>query len=1321
MDYNLEALSWRQFEQMTQALCLKVVGPGVSVFGDGPDGGREATWQGDNPSLGSLDRWNGYAVLQAKMHLHHEDTGRNLSWLTAQVKSELRAWAAPDTKRTPQPDFLLFATNVRLSPSGKDAIKETINEQVSELKLPLRDFRVWDRDDIRGLLDDAPGIRAKYSPLITVGDLITQLLDRSQADEANFADALILHAASEFSDDFHLKLSQTGTYGDRRIALADVFVDLPLNEPLQLGSVSHDDEFEAIEPNVVAGLIQRFDYLTTATDAEEGIKKKCVLIGGPGQGKSTVTQFLAQIYRASFIADSTLAHDQDILPDINRVLKRAETIEVPLPKARRWPFRIDLTHLADSLASGESNGLLEYMTKSIEKSSERVIHVDRLHEWLGAFPWLLILDGLDEVPNSSNRDQVIRSIRDFGLKSAACGGDVTIVATTRPQGYSEEFDPKVYTHMELASLPLDVALDYAKGFISVRMEGGSTRAESVFKGLLRASADESTSKLFSSPLQVTILTVLIETSGQVPKDRWKLFLRYYDVINQRELEKGGELSELLQDYETDVVYLHRHIGNLLQRRSAGVGDTSATISREEFLAIVHDRLTEMDHEPAKVAFLTKEFLRLVTDRLVFLAVVSSGRIGFEIRSLQEFMAGAYVSDLPDSEIIPTIRDLARIPYWRNVVLFAIGYVFTSKDHLKAEIPQLCDELDDDDIDGAVVRSGGLLALDILLDGASQSQPRFAKRLARRAALLLDGPIQQRVDEFSRFSDDVVAPILRGATQSLSETTPSGWINRVIASWPMLTDADVRRSHVLSIFELAGEASRSGILHIASERDDPALLESLEEHIGTYSPSVVLSEMKPVFWRGPKTDDQSNANWMTIALRAVGRMGQRNIISLGGSESSLFKIAIMPLSAKVDEWAVVAELKFSHPGWKFLANIGKFVQSPSTEKLAELILEMKTLDTADRRFAQTGPWVLAACHAAAVRYVEGSSAASIDQALDNLAAQCLRGNLGTPDDWRSAERRLSNLPFDAGLRRVGPANGREPEASLPIWSGLAEEGISLFGCNFSYRMPTSSESIEQVDSELRGLVRLLKTANGRMHIAAAFHYGSFVASMSVDRSKDLGSDATLEGESWDELRTFLEKTCHDLPDGVPAWAGWAFSNESVNVQRSDYPRMLEKLGGMALNVRFPIMPSGQLRWVTGGATYSTEGWKRYRLAFAYAPGLVHELEEYELAYIASKAGEGKAAAQLAELVQLMNASESELVSGAYDDSIRSVCIDYERGESERFNQVLRMILSGNDKSRNLIRRIAKVAVDEFPVQATRYVEMLNSPPHEIEVSYGADES
>ena len=44
-DYDLSRLSSRSFEQLVQSLAAKVIGPGVVIFGDGPDGGPRSDFR----------------------------------------------------------------------------------------------------------------------------------------------------------------------------------------------------------------------------------------------------------------------------------------------------------------------------------------------------------------------------------------------------------------------------------------------------------------------------------------------------------------------------------------------------------------------------------------------------------------------------------------------------------------------------------------------------------------------------------------------------------------------------------------------------------------------------------------------------------------------------------------------------------------------------------------------------------------------------------------------------------------------------------------------------------------------------------------------------------------------------------------------------------------------------------------------------------------------------------------------------------------------------------------------------------------------------
>src|SRR5947209_28316 len=80
-DYDLNRLNTRSFEQLVQALAAEVIGPGLMVFGDGPDGGREATFEGQLTCAPSTHVWNGFGILQAKFRQQPDsEPKKNADW-----------------------------------------------------------------------------------------------------------------------------------------------------------------------------------------------------------------------------------------------------------------------------------------------------------------------------------------------------------------------------------------------------------------------------------------------------------------------------------------------------------------------------------------------------------------------------------------------------------------------------------------------------------------------------------------------------------------------------------------------------------------------------------------------------------------------------------------------------------------------------------------------------------------------------------------------------------------------------------------------------------------------------------------------------------------------------------------------------------------------------------------------------------------------------------------------------------------------------------------------------------------------------------------
>src|SRR6184192_2920808 len=67
-NYDLNRLGANEFERLCQSLLKEIIGDGVTIFGDGPDGAREATFKGKAPYPSQTEVWDGKWIFQAKFH-----------------------------------------------------------------------------------------------------------------------------------------------------------------------------------------------------------------------------------------------------------------------------------------------------------------------------------------------------------------------------------------------------------------------------------------------------------------------------------------------------------------------------------------------------------------------------------------------------------------------------------------------------------------------------------------------------------------------------------------------------------------------------------------------------------------------------------------------------------------------------------------------------------------------------------------------------------------------------------------------------------------------------------------------------------------------------------------------------------------------------------------------------------------------------------------------------------------------------------------------------------------------------------------------------
>lgn len=183
MSDDLTGLGPQGFERLCQALATYVLGPGIEVFGPGPDGGREAAFAGLRHYPAREAPWTGHGVLQAKFKERLLGTGGDTTWLRKQLRAELAAWADPASRRVrdgQRPEYLIVATNVPLSgvppAGGKDRIGSLIAEFAPAIG--LKDWRIWDAVQIGTFLDADPDVRRAFAALITPSEVLAALRDK---------------------------------------------------------------------------------------------------------------------------------------------------------------------------------------------------------------------------------------------------------------------------------------------------------------------------------------------------------------------------------------------------------------------------------------------------------------------------------------------------------------------------------------------------------------------------------------------------------------------------------------------------------------------------------------------------------------------------------------------------------------------------------------------------------------------------------------------------------------------------------------------------------------------------------------------------------------------------------------------------------------------------------------------------------------------------------------------------------------------------------------------------------------------------------------
>lgn len=992
------------FEQFARSLAVDVLGPGVTVFGNGPDGGREATFDGavQYPAP-PISVWLGYGIVQAKCKERQESTEKDNTWALNQLKKELDLFVSSKNRKR-KPSYYVFITNVDLtsaSGGGKDQCEALIKSYYG--KLPLKGHAVWDFNQITTYLSLSSELRRRYLVFLTTEDLLSNLLAEINRDHPDSESIFTTFIERELRADEASRLDQAGNRTDDQLQLARLFFDLPASDQPLLDAPVEQLSKGRLPPGVLAELLRcgsrkldsqaQFDF----EQSGEGLPVRFVILGGPGSGKSTIGQFLAQIHRAALL-ERKPKHlvGPEARATIQQIRALCEKDGLAWPNTPRYPFRVDLNRFGKELATCD-----KFDARTFERHLLRLLghpddlRIEQLTKWFNLYPCLLVLDGLDEVPQAGNRAQLVGAIDTFLTYARQNDWDLFVIGTSRQNSYAGEFGQTALPR-HLLPLSTNRALRYVESYAEAKYGiGDPARALDLVAKLKQSAARALTAQLMATPLQVTFLATVVSAQGNPGDNRWQLFESYYRIIYERERQKAvPPYNSVLSDHQHNINRLHHDVGFLLQYRGENneAGNTRFTI--DEFRQLV-DKYLDVDGFEGDAKFRLVDLITEAAEqRLVFLTSRIAGELSFDVRSLQEYMAAeCLMTGLPEV-VRARLKAIATSSYWRNVLLFAVSKCFadTQLRHVQDQVTGLCAELNDlSNPAHSLARVGSDLAIDILQSNAVDQNPRHGRQLVEIGLKLLSDPWEQGNSEAASptqrlmrvYRPHLDAIYKETITLLLGQTSFSA----TLGAWPLAIGLSSKQiawaSELTATRWPIDENQRFLVLKHTREVD--------YERAHKIIPQLSPRQVHLLFDRQRARSGRGRRSYAEAISRLFDNPGKRQMgFSSAKADVSGIHVQFIPIRAHQEVYKDASRMHGTHAGWIPLLGVHEFQMHPNCAALASLlrkILHGGTTAEDASELSRVLPWVIAgamlelfkqADKEAFIRQIEGGALGDIEQ-------------------------------------------------------------------------------------------------------------------------------------------------------------------------------------------------------------------------------------------------------------------------------------------------------------------------------------------------------
>ena len=671
MDYMFENFGLERFQEFCSCLLLKEF-PELQSFPVGQrDGGRDSLSYINNKK-------DEFIVYQVKFVRNPKALKDVHKWLTAIITEESPKIEKLIPRGAKKYYLITNVSGTSFLDSGSiDKVDAIFNEKIS-----IPSFCWW-RDDLCRRFEEDPIFKWSFPEIINAQDLLNSILFEYINDNKERRNTTIRnYIVDQYKIDDEVKFKQI----ELRNKLFTLYTDLPI----RLNNSNNKKNIISIH-----SLIRDFQFHENTlddyfTDTEE-IKlcgatfllhpliqnkiNRVLLEGAPGQGKSTISQFICQVHRVKLL---------DKHEDIELLSEKYKTVPV------RLPFKIDLrdvaawvkhqnpyqNRLSDTIFENLWKKTLEAFLTShiIYHSQVDEFNISDLHSILNNSSVLFVFDGFDEIAKIDIRKEVVDFINKGISRLDESSKSIQVIITSRPAAFSNSvgFSNDVYYRFELEDINKSIIKEYVERWIK------SSGINSIEANSIKKLVDEKIEMphlrdLTKNPMQLAIFISLLRTRGEsLPNKRTALYDNYIELFFNRESEKNITVRE----NRDLIIDIHQYLAWLLHSE-AEMLDNSGRIHIDELKNRLKQYLESEGHktEIADILFdVMKERVCAIVSRI-------QGTFEFEVQPLREYFCAKYLYNT--SPYSPAGKDLkgtkpdrfeaiAKNQYWNNVVRFFAG-------------------------------------------------------------------------------------------------------------------------------------------------------------------------------------------------------------------------------------------------------------------------------------------------------------------------------------------------------------------------------------------------------------------------------------------------------------------------------------------------------------------------------------------------------------------------------------------------------------------------------------------------------------------------